>query len=582
MPSYNNTLEEIKSRLDIVDIISECVPLKKTGQNWKGLCPFHAEKTPSFIVSQSKQIYRCFGCGTGGDIFSFMVKYENISFQESLNILAKKAGVTLIKSRKQAAAAGEKENLLKLHRYACNFYQLKLKQNPGALKYLKNRGVSVEAQEIFSIGYAPKGWDELFSHLKTKKYKDELIKKSGLITRGTKNYYDTFRDRIIFPIIDLRGEVIAFGGRVMGDSMPKYLNSPETPVFNKGRILYGLNSAKESFKKSEFAVFVEGYFDVITASIYGFPYTVAPLGTALTKEHSSLIKRFTQEVVVVFDSDVSGIKAAQKAIGILLEGGLNVTVLPLPDGEDPDSLLRKKGRDAFADLLEKRVSFIDFFMMQAGTGPNFKRDRLSLCNEAVEIIARIPNSIERGDYVKLLSERAGFNERDIREQLMKIMTKPQPKRVRNLHNTAGTENKTISRPKDEVYLLQLIMQFPEKARQVFGHISPEDIKDPVIRLILEKIKHKIDLSGDAVISYGDLVSECEGDAENLLSELAFKTDFEEPEKIFSDCLNRIKFKKRQILLYDIQDKIKRAENEKNGILLKTLLMEKQKLLKSNG
>ncbi len=572
MSSYNTDLEEIKSRLDIVDIISEYISLKKTGQNWKGLCPFHSEKTPSFIVSPSKQIYRCFGCGSGGDIFTFLSKHENLSFQESLDILAKKAGVTLKKTRKQAAAAGTKENLHNIYRDASKFYQEKLMQSKSAVSYLESRGIDNKARNLFSIGYAPKRWDELLSYLKKKGYKAETIKTSGLAVHGTKGYYDTFRDRIIFPIFDMRGEGIAFGGRVMDDSMPKYLNSPESPVFSKSRVLYGLSSAKDSIKKKGFAFFVEGYLDVITAHMHGFSNAVAPLGTAITQEHSKLIKRFTQEVIVVFDSDLSGIKAAKSALGILLENGLDAKVLSLPAGEDPDSFLRKRGKDAFTGMLEKSVSFIDFFMMQ-------NDDRRSTCREAVETIARIPDSIVRGDYVKQLSDRTRYNERDIRESLLQIMKKNIPGGKTAGKLSGNSDVQTKFRPKDEVYILQVLLQFPEKSEKIFAAIAEVDFKDPDVRAILNKFKITAVSSQKDRFNFENLISDFDGDAKNLLVELAFKSEFEDPEKVFKDCLNRLKAKKRQILLYDIQDKIKKAEQDKDNILLKSLLLEKQKMLK---
>ncbi len=566
MPSYNTTLEEIKSRLDIVDIISEYVPLKKAGQNWKGLCPFHTEKTPSFMVSPSKQIYHCFGCGSGGDIFTFLIKYENLSFQEALRALAKKAGVELKGSQKHAVMVEQKEELLNLHRDALLFYQQSLRRNSRAVDYLKNRGITSEAQELFSIGYAPNTWNALFSYLlKNKGYKIEMIKKAGVITHGTRDYYDTFRDRIIFPIFDLRGEVTAFGGRVMDDSMPKYLNSPETPIFSKSRILYGLNLAKESIRKTGFTIFVEGYIDVITVHMHGFSNAVAPLGTALTQEHGKLIKRLTQDAVLVFDGDASGIKAAKNGISILLESGLNVKVLPLPDGEDPDSFLRKKGKEAFDNLLEKAMSIVDFFAMQKG-------DEHLIAHEALETISKIPNSVLQGYYVKLLSERLKINEIFIREELRKIKKTPKPKSISVKKDVDISEIRSRAKPLDEIYLLQLILQFPERAEKIFDAISVEDLEDPTTKAIFKKMK-------DGLISYNDLISECEGDAKNLLTELAFKTDFEEPEKIFKDCLNRLKSKKRQILLYELQDKIKMAESEKNKNLLTALQLEQQKLLK---
>jgi len=582
--SYNSSpLEEIKSRLDIVDVISEYVPLKKTGQNWKGLCPFHSEKTPSFIVSPSKQIYHCFGCGSGGDVFTFLNKYENLSFKESLDILAKKAGVQLKKFQRDTVIAGERENLLNLHRDAIVFYQERLKQKPIAMNYLKNRGINGEIQKLFSIGYSPDLWDALFSYLQNKGYKIEIIKRAGLIAPGSRGYHDTFRNRIIFPIFDLRGEVVAFGGRVMDDSMPKYLNSPETPIFSKGRILYGLNLAKDSIKKTGFVIFVEGYIDVITTHMYGFANTVAPLGTALTQEHGKLIKRFTQEALLVFDGDISGVKAAKSGVNILLEGGLNVKVLLLPDGEDPDSFLRKRGRDAFGSLLKKAVSVVDFFVMQSGDDSYPKGDIALVAHDALGAISKIPSSVLQGYYVKLLSERLKINELFIREELRKIRKKPQ-RENKHMENP-GVQLKP--RPMDEIYLLQLILQFPEKSYEIFDAVSEEDFEDPVTRALFKKMKN-------GLTDYNILITKCEEEERNLLTGLLFKserlsgirtedseTELADPEKIFRDCLKRLKSKKRQILLYKLQDEIKSAELEKNDGLLKSLLQEKQKLLKES-
>lgn len=573
MPSDNSALEEIKSRLDIVEVISEYIPLKRAGQNWRGLCPFHAEKTPSFMVSPSKQIYHCFGCGTGGDIFTFLLKYENLSFQEALNILAEKAGVTLKKFQKNSAKTGEKESILNLHKDALIFYQNSLVKNQKAVRYLAGRGINSKAQKLFSIGCAADSWDALFSYLQKKGYKAEEIEKSGLIARGTKNYYDVFRNRIIFPIFNMRGEVIAFGGRVMDNSMPKYLNSPETPIFNKSGTLYGLSHAKESIKKTGTAVLVEGYLDVITAHMYGFSNTVAPLGTALTQDHGKLIKRFAQEVVLVFDGDSAGINAAKNGIGVLLEVGLNIRVLPLPDGEDPDSYLRKKGKEAFSDLLEKTVSIVDFFVMHAGRDLQRKENEHLIAREALEIISRIPDSVLQGYHVRLLSERLRINEYFIREQLLKMKKSLRYKGVQNKGNAKPSDIQIRSQPTEEIYLLQLLLQCPEKAGEIFDSVSAVDIKGAVTKAIYEKMK-------TGLVNYNTLLQECNDEEKAFLTELSFKTEFEDPEKILKDCLSRFKSKKQNILLRELQDKIKRAESEKDGASLRALLLEKQRLLKS--
>ncbi|GBE04860.1 DNA primase [bacterium BMS3Abin10] len=593
MSSYNNDQEEIKSRLDIVDVISEYVSLKKAGQNWKGLCPFHAEKTPSFMVSPSKQIYHCFGCGSGGDIFTFLIKNENLSFQEALRVLAKKAGVSLQRTRVQTAAVGLKQSLLDLHKDAALFYQQNLKPNTKPLNYLKGRGITAEIQKRFSIGYAPDTWDALLSYLKKKGYKADLIEKAGLVTKGKKGFYDTFRNRIIFPIFDMRGEVIAFGGRVMSEStrsgdkaMPKYLNSPETPIFSKSRVLYGLDLAKETIKKTGFVIFVEGYLDVITSHMYGFANAVAPLGTALTPEHGKLIKRFTQDAVIVFDGDASGIKAAKSGISVLLECDLNVKVLSMPLGEDPDSLLKKQGKEAFDALIRKEQSIVDFFVF-AGGGSQQEGGARLIAREALEIISRIPDSVLQGSYTKLLAERLGINELFIREELGKVKKRLRTRRPQRPDAASVKESPRVSgarasaRPRDEMYILQLVLQFPEMAESIFSTVSADDLDDSVARSIFKKMEA-------GLISSNDLISECSEEEKNLLTALSLKTEFAfdtesgDPEKLLADCVKRIRFRKRQALLNGLQDKIKKAESEKDHHLLKTLQREHQKLLRLKG
>jgi DNA primase len=579
MPAHNNLIEEIKSRLDVVDVLSDYVNLKKTGQNYKGLCPFHAEKTPSFMVSPSKQIFHCFGCGEGGNIFDFIIKFEGLSFKESLQILAKKAGVEVVKSRKRAVASQERENLLDIYRDAADFYQRNLNKYPHALEYIKKRGLNDEAAKTFSIGYAPKKWDALYNHLKEKEYSPELMRKAGLVVQGPKGYYDTFRNRILFPIIGLTGEIVAFGGRTMDDSGPKYLNSPESSIFNKSKILYGLNRAKDSIKKTGFVIFVEGYLDVITAHTCGFTNTVAPLGTALTQDHGKLIQRFTREAILVFDGDLAGRKAARSSVNILvesaLESGLRVKILLLPDGEDPDSFLRQNGKDALNDLLHKACSLVDFFVMQEG-------DRDENIHELIGIISKIPNSVARGEHVRLLSEKLGIKEVFVLEELQKIRKRNLSRdKLRRLKDKSGNEmpqqlrKPRARKPTEEVFLLQLLLQHTDKAEKMIDNISEDDLSDPTIKVLYQKMK-------SGVFDYNVLIADCAEDERKLLTEVLFEDKFDNPDKIFQDCLKRLKSKRRQMLLNELQEKIKRAELNRDSDLLKTLLFKKQELLRLKG
>ncbi|MBI5664519.1 MAG: DNA primase [Nitrospirae bacterium] len=568
MPSHDSTLEEIKDRIDIIDLISDYVQLKKAGQNWKGLCPFHAEKTPSFTVSPAKQIFHCFGCGSGGDIFTFLARSENLSFPEAIKILAKRAGVTLKTTQRDTAETGEKEALFNMNKDAAWFFEQNLLKNTQAAAYLKTRGIGSDVQKLFSVGYALNSWNALLTFLTRKGHKPDMIKKAGLAAQGAKGVYDIFRDRIMFPIYDLKGDVIAFGGRAIDNSEPKYLNSPETPVFNKRRVLYGFNRAKDSIKDTGQVLLMEGYLDVITAHTYGFTNAVAPLGTACTQEHGKLIKRFVEEAILVFDSDEAGNKAAKNAAGILLESGLNVKVLSIPGREDPDSFLRKKGKEAFHALLANPLSIIDFFMLQKG-------DKRIIAREAIETISRSPDKILQGTYIKTLAEKLNVEERYVREEYQRI--KKQHPEGQN-RPVPSAQPKPKAGPRNELYIIKLLLQRPERAAEVCKIIAPEDFKDPVARSIFSRIK-------EGTTELERLLSQSDSEERNYLTGISLNEDlenpeFEDPEKGLNDCIKRIKDNKRKMLLQELQGKIKEAELKKDFAQLKKLQIEQQKISRS--
>lgn len=563
MPSYDSSLEEIKSRIDIVEMISEYVSLKKAGHNFKGLCPFHAEKTPSFVVNPSKQIYRCFGCGNGGDIFTFVMQQENIEFKEALRFLAKRAGVTLKMSGEDAGKAGEKETVLKIQKTALTFFQNNLLKSSIASSYLEKRGITEEARKLFYIGYAPKSWDALKKHLEGKGFRTEIIMKSGLITKTEKGHFDIFRHRIIFPIFDLRGDVIAFGGRVMDDSEPKYLNSPETPVFNKSRVIYGFNLAKNSIKQAGKALLMEGYLDVIAAHMNGFTNAVAPLGTALTADHGKLIKRFTDKVIIVFDSDAAGIKASRSAAETLFECGLDIRVLSLPEKDDPDSFIRRNGKEAFSSLMKKPLSIIDFLARQ-------KKEKRAIAREAIDTFSRITDSFLLDGYVKELSEKLSIKEVFIFEELQKMKKKPMRPDVKSQSRLLKK-----SKPLDEMYIIKLLLQFPEKADAAFGSITEDDFKDMVTGSILQKIRK-------GITDFDKLILQCDDDEKELLSEVTLMAEFDDPDKVLADCVAGIKEKKRKLLIKELRERIKDAEMKNDSALVRELQMKQDSLQKSGG
>ena len=353
-------IEEVRSRNDIVDVISTYVKLQKKGSSYFGLCPFHNEKSPSFSVSRQKQMYYCFGCGAGGNVFTFLMEYENYTFVEALKYLADRAGVELPEeeySREAKERADTRAILLEINKAAAQYYYIQLKSSRGAvgLEYFKKRKLSDETIKAFGLGYSNKYSDDLYRYLKSKGYKDDMIAKAGLISIDEKNgVYDKFWNRVMFPIMDVNSRVIGFGGRVMGDAKPKYLNSPETMIFDKSRNLYGLNRARRT--KKPYFLLCEGYMDVISLHQAGFTNAVAPLGTAFTPNQAMLLKRYTNEVILSFDSDGAGIKAALRALPILRQNGLRGRVLSMKPYKDPDELIKAEGAESYQKRIDEAES----------------------------------------------------------------------------------------------------------------------------------------------------------------------------------------------------------------------------------
>ena len=367
--------EDIKGRVrdsvDIVELISGYVALRKTGKNHVGLCPFHAEKTPSFSVNPDKQIFHCFGCGVGGDAFKFIELQEGLNFPEAVRRLAAQGGVTLPDTRgrrEDTKSADDKQVLLRITADATDFFHRELEGPAGgpAREYLSKRGLSDAVIKDFSLGFARPEWDGLLRHLKQKGHSPGQIEKAGLIVKRSEGegHYDRFRGRIIFPIRDISGSVIAFGGRVMDDSLPKYLNSPETPLYSKSNVLYCLDKAKEAGRKLGYFIIVEGYLDAIACHQYGVANAVATLGTALTDGHMRLMRRFAQKLVLIFDPDPAGVKATLRGFDLFVGSGMKVNVVSLPGGDDPDTFLKKHGADAFAARLKESVKLMDFVLSQ--------------------------------------------------------------------------------------------------------------------------------------------------------------------------------------------------------------------------
>ena len=441
----SEVIDEVVSRSDIVDIISGYIKLKKNGSSYVGLCPFHNEKSPSFSVSPGKQLYHCFGCGVGGNVITFVMEYENYTFLEAVKYLADKAGMQLPEtsySEEEKKNRDLKAKLLEINKIAATYYYHQLKAENGkiGLSYLQKRGLSDTTINRFGLGYAGQTGNALYQYLKSKGYDDALLKETGLFTYE-RGIHDKFWNRVMFPIMDINNKVIGFGGRVMGDAKPKYLNSPETKLFDKSRNLYGLNAARISRKSN--MIICEGYMDVISLHQAGFTQAVASLGTALTPGQAALMKRYTDNVLITYDSDAAGVKAALRAIPILKEAGLTTKVINMQPYKDPDEFIKAKGAAEFSKLLVNAVHYISFEIACIQRKYNLKNPehRVRFATEAAEILAKLDSEIERNVYLGEVSRVTGVEEEAIRSEIRKLVQKEDAayqreteKRQQNLKN----------------------------------------------------------------------------------------------------------------------------------------------------
>jgi DNA primase len=401
-------LDEIRARSDIVEVISQYVALKRTGKNFKGLCPFHAEKTPSFTVNPELQRWRCFGCGQYGDVFDFLMRIENVTFIDAARMLAERLGLQFRPGGSDSSAEQKdrKEQILQANQVAAHFFREMLKRYPLPQRILQQRGVTPETQERFGIGYAPPDRSALTNLLRTKKIPLSIAAEAGLIILGENGeYYDRFRDRLMFPIWDSQGRVVAFGGRAVGEAQPKYLNSPETPVFRKSRTIYALHLAKNRMMAERTALLLEGYMDVVAAHQAGFTQAIATMGTALTEEQVGVLARLVSRVIVVYDSDNAGIEAAKRAAEALQRREIDVRIVRLPDGEDPDSLLRRLGAPALQECIDSAEPLTAFLLhdLYRRYDTNSPEGRVQLLKAAIPILAAIPSGIERDSYITQLA-----------------------------------------------------------------------------------------------------------------------------------------------------------------------------------
>lgn len=480
-------IEEVRSRNDIVDVISAYVKLQKKGSSYFGLCPFHNEKSPSFSVSRQKQMYYCFGCGAGGNVFTFLMEYENYSFVEALRYLADRAGVDLPEqeySEAERRRADEKAVLLEIHKRAAQFYYVQLKSSQGeqAMAYLRGRQLGDDTIKAFGLGYSSKFSNTLYQFLKSKGYADDMLAKSGLITMDEKHGpHDKFWNRVMFPIMDVNNRVIGFGGRVMGDAKPKYLNSPETLIFDKSRNLYGLNRARTT-RKSYFLL-CEGYMDVISLHQAGFTNAVASLGTALTAGHASLIKRYVQEVYLTYDSDDAGTRAALRALPILKDAGITAKIIRMEPYKDPDEFIKNLGAEAFEERIEKARNGFMFSLEILERDYDLKspEGKTGFLNEAARRLGRFEEEIERNNYIEAVAEKYHTGYEELRRLVGKMAVREGLAKPVQRPKTAGVKEKEDGIRKSQKILLTWLVSDERIFGQIKDYISPEDFSDGIYR-----------------------------------------------------------------------------------------------------
>jgi DNA primase len=561
-------LEKVKEQNDIVDVISESVRLKRSGRNFSGLCPFHNEKSPSFSVSQDKQIYKCFGCGESGNVITFVMKNKNMPFVEAVKYLADRVNITIESDKGRISPTAKKRELLyKVNVEAARFFYSNLRLTKEAKEYFLNRGIKEETIKRFGLGFAKDSWNNLLFHLRKLGFKDDLLLEAGLVSTSerTGNKYDRFRNRVIFPVFDYRGKVIGFGGRVLDDSKPKYLNSPETLVFQKGTNLYGLNFAIKSKMQERYFIIVEGYMDLITLHQYGITNVVASLGTALTTNQARLLRRYADKVIISYDADIAGQAATMRGLDILKDAGFDVRVLSIPQGKDPDEYVRSNGKDAFIKLINGAESLIDYRLKKAEEGINLKdsNDLVRYGKRVTEILASV-NSIEKDVYIKKISENTGIREQTLYDLLSKEMTK-NIKENNFMNNKEENGTKLYLEPafiKAERSLMKLCLN-----EEYFDYISQLINQD---ELILPEHKEIFSIIKEAK----------KGNINNIITFLESKcTNVKTIEEI-------VKIKEHHVLIGKdnkklIQDFIKQLDNYKLNQKLNEL-KRKQKVLESQG
>jgi len=539
----DSVIDEVRDHTDIVEVVSQFVTLKKVGKNFKGLCPFHSEKTPSFTVSPEKRIYHCFGCGAGGNVFKFVIETQNISFIDAVRQFADSAGISIPQPNADNLnnpLYKEREALKKANELAANYYHSLFHDSEAGLaarNYLKGRYFTGEILDKYSIGWASPGWRGLINYFhKIGTLSRKTVLQSGLVIEKEdgSNVYDRFRGRVIFPIKDLHGSVIGFGGRAIADGdNPKYLNSPETTLYQKSQTLFGLDMAKQAIRKENQAILVEGYFDQMRATQFGIFNTVATCGTALTSKQAGILRNYASSVVLVFDSDNAGRSAAEKGFEVLHEKGLQVKIVFLPEGKDPDSYIHENGVDNFMEKIKTAKPYLESYIdtVVAGKDGNSPSTRVEMANKVLPIVGKVHNLVERNGLLEYFSFKAKIDDASFLTELKKSFLRNQPR-------IDIPETETNSTLNLERHLVHLILSGKETAKRVFKAVNLEDFSNPALKSIATTCLQMIDKNEDVEID--KLIDQTDDpEIRSRLTQFGLEPlEFDSPEKTVSDCVTK--------------------------------------------
>lgn len=586
MANFNDDglVNEIKRRLSIIDLIESYTSVKKTGRGYVGLCPFHDDRNPSMHIDEEKGLFHCFSCGAGGDILGFYMRYNNTTFPEALQELAKRANIPIEKTAPRAKGSSAAGTLFKINSIVSKYYQKTLEESARgkpALEYIEKRGIPRDVAKEFGLGYAPEGWDNLAKFLAKHKAPLGLAERVGLLVRRNSGdgHYDRFRGRLMFPIVNVDGKVIGFGGRVIdGEGEPKYINSPESEIYHKRSSFYGLDKSRDHIRRARRAIIVEGYMDFLSVYVSGVRNVVATLGTALTRDHVGVLKRYTDRYVVIFDGDESGIKAAVRSLDVFLEEGLLPNVVILPEGTDPDSFLSERGKDALLSLIENAPGLLDFYI--DNTVREYRSGAITLnrsVREIADVLTKVNDPIAKNGYARKAAEKLGVRENEVMS-LIRFGKGKAARPASVASAVSSTEASHAVAGNSEKTLLAVLLKFPELSEIARAEYESGDIANPEIRAILEEMLLNDVLDASALLQIFQ-----DRPAQALITEALFSSpgisDRETAGRTIERCIKKVKQRKLDDRLKLLRLRIDEAVRNKDSELEKEILKEYSELRK---